>query len=315
MISFIVIGRNIQNTVAVCLRSIVKFTKTNGIQKFELIYVDSDSTDNSIELARKFPVRIFQLKGEVNAAVGRNVGANNANGDILFFIDGDMELVDGFYEKIFDRKGSIIYPFITGFWNDRFYNEDFTYVKTTEAKLPEHPETLSVTGGLMLMETEKWKAVGGMDERLKRSQDHDLGIRMKEFGIPVIKYPYLFAIHHTVSYFDRSRISQFFRSTAILSQGLLMRKHLFNLSYIKRYQHKLIYTLLLLMAFVLLPFSLLASGWIISLYFAIQMLRSLKDKESVKQSFVYHVLFNFYVLIGLLFYFPSKPVYVSNEIT
>ena len=61
---------------------------------FMLIQIQLMRVLNIIE---EFTKNILVVTGEVNAAIGRNTGAKNAIGDILFFIDGDMELVTDFY--------------------------------------------------------------------------------------------------------------------------------------------------------------------------------------------------------------------------
>ena len=78
----------------------------------------------------------------------------------------------------------------------------------------------------MILERELWDKVGGMDERLARNQDIDIGIRFSKLGCPAKRYNHLFAIHHTKMYFDKSRISYFLISKVLLSPGILMRKHI-----------------------------------------------------------------------------------------
>ena len=115
MISFIIIGRNVEHTIERCLNGVFNFIEVEKIDRSEVIYVDSDSYDRSLELASKTQARVLHLKGKLNAAIGRNVGAEHAKGDILFFIDGDMELLPGFLSDIVDESGKMKYPFCTGY--------------------------------------------------------------------------------------------------------------------------------------------------------------------------------------------------------
>lgn len=63
-------------------------------QHFELIVVDNNSTDNSLQtVSNLFPNAIF-IKNEENVGFAKacNQGAKNANGDILLFYNPDLEI-------------------------------------------------------------------------------------------------------------------------------------------------------------------------------------------------------------------------------
>ena len=56
-----------------------------------MIYVDSDSRDDSIDIVNSFKnVEVYKISGKINAALARNIGAQKSRGNILVFIDGDM---------------------------------------------------------------------------------------------------------------------------------------------------------------------------------------------------------------------------------
>ena len=93
MISFIIIGYNEEKFLDKCFQSIYNAILCAQINKYEIIYVDSNSSDKSIAIAEVYKeVKIFKIIGKHNAAIGRNIGAKEARGDILFFIDGDLEI-------------------------------------------------------------------------------------------------------------------------------------------------------------------------------------------------------------------------------
>jgi glycosyltransferase involved in cell wall biosynthesis len=313
MISFIVIGKNIANTIAICLDSIGRFVRVNDISDYETIYVDSDSTDNTISIAKKYPVRIFRITGEVNAAIGRNVGAKNARGDILYFIDGDMELEPEFWKHVYDADSKkLIYPFISGFMHEKYYDGDFNYLYSLDEKIPAKPFYKDVTGGFTIVEKALREKSGGMDERLIRNQDVDLGLCISKLGFPVLKVTQFCATHHTISYFEKNRYWQFLFSKALLSPGLLMRKHLFNKSYLRVYRRNIGYVFYLLVSIILLFFKPVIGLVLLLLYILLQLfrtLRTIKKEKYFLQSFIFKVLYNGYALAGFLFYFPAQPTY------
>jgi len=104
MISFIAIGKNIGQILDKCLLSIEHFCRNNNINNYEIIYVDSNSCDNSVKIALSHTNLIKVIKEAPNAAKARNAGFTMSTGDILFFIDGDMTLESDFYSAVFDNN-------------------------------------------------------------------------------------------------------------------------------------------------------------------------------------------------------------------
>ncbi|MBM4054013.1 MAG: glycosyltransferase family 2 protein [Planctomycetes bacterium] len=58
----------------------------------EIIVVDDNSTDKTIDIARQKGVIVHQLPERAGPAVARNYGAKHAMGEILLFIDSDVEV-------------------------------------------------------------------------------------------------------------------------------------------------------------------------------------------------------------------------------
>jgi glycosyltransferase involved in cell wall biosynthesis len=71
-----------------CLEAI----KASSYQSYELIVVDDGSTDKSVELAREHGAAVFRLPHRSGPAAARNFGAQKARGEILLFVDADVEI-------------------------------------------------------------------------------------------------------------------------------------------------------------------------------------------------------------------------------
>lgn len=73
-----------------------------GNFNFEVIVVDNNSTDNSVEIAKNFPVKILYEKMQSVGAT-RRLGTGQARGDIIINIDADTRLPIDFLSQVYDR--------------------------------------------------------------------------------------------------------------------------------------------------------------------------------------------------------------------
>lgn len=207
-LSFIVIGRNEGKYLYRCFKSIINTIETNEIKLYEIIYVDSNSTDDSIKIAKGFEViRIYELHNIYNAAIARNVGANKSKGEVLFFIDGDMEIIPEFLKKVIIND-NLIYPFISGNVIDNRYNSKGEYLLSTNHNLSiSYKDKYSLlSGGIFIVDRNIWFKVKGMDNNLRRSEDFDFSIKMAKCGFIQKRLKENIAYHNTVDYRDSSRI-------------------------------------------------------------------------------------------------------------
>lgn len=298
MISFIIIGKNEGWRLEKCLQSIVSIVKQDKIVDYEIIYVDSQSTDNSVALAKQYGAKVFLIMGECNAAIARNIGAREAMGDILFFIDGDMELFSGFLPKVLTQDGRLEYPFISGIFNDIIHDMDWNYLHTSRRhKLQEGDADAieTTTGGLFLINHSLWDEVGGMDTQFKRSQDYDLGLRLSQMGYSLHRKAILLANHYMRQYTIRNDYVGNVKYTA-----LLLRKHWNNIDYLKIFLKQQYTTVLLLISIILSFVSPLS----LFLYVGALSYKNLKQKNLKRwwNPMVRDCIF----LWALLFVVPNK---------
>lgn len=103
-ISVVVPVYNTEEYLAECLESLVK-------QKFaglEIIVVDNGSTDDSLLIAKEFKrnypdiIRILKCK-KPGASAARNLGAKEATGNYLWFVDSDDWVAKDSLSKLFKR--------------------------------------------------------------------------------------------------------------------------------------------------------------------------------------------------------------------
>ncbi len=87
-ISVIIIARNASETVQDCLETVRKNNPA------EIVLVDGNSTDGTVEIARKYTDKIFSDVGK-GKTFARQIGAEKASQEYIAYVDSDITLPDG----------------------------------------------------------------------------------------------------------------------------------------------------------------------------------------------------------------------------
>jgi len=85
-VSIIIPTYNSEKTLFECLKSVY----SQSYPFYEVIIVDNYSTDGTLDIAKKFGVKIIQAKS--NPARARNIGIANSAGKYILFVDSDQIL-------------------------------------------------------------------------------------------------------------------------------------------------------------------------------------------------------------------------------
>ena len=85
-VSVIVPVHNGSKQIKACLAALA----ASSYPSFEIIVVDDCSTDDTVVTARRDGVNVLSLPKQSGASAARNYGAQNAQGDMLLFIDSDV---------------------------------------------------------------------------------------------------------------------------------------------------------------------------------------------------------------------------------
>jgi cellulose synthase/poly-beta-1,6-N-acetylglucosamine synthase-like glycosyltransferase len=101
-VSVVIPAYNAEATISECVSRVFE----SSYEAVEVILVDDGSTDETLALAKRFPVRVVRSKGRLRAAAARNLGARAATGDLLFFIDTDVMLRPDSIERLVGRFGA-----------------------------------------------------------------------------------------------------------------------------------------------------------------------------------------------------------------
>lgn len=68
--------------------------------EYELIVVDDCSTDRSVEISREKGARVLNMSRQSGPGAARNLGAEHARGEVLFFVDADVVVKPDTLERV-----------------------------------------------------------------------------------------------------------------------------------------------------------------------------------------------------------------------
>src|SRR5271156_1772730 len=184
VLSVVVIGRNEGQRLARCLESISQMRPLQG--SIEVIYVDSGSTDSSLERAVQFKAKVKRLESaNPCAAAARNVGWRVAKAPIIFFLDGDTVLEGNFVAdsivELNDPRVAVV------FGNRREINPEASiYNRVLDLDWIAPPGAVEFCGGDALIRREVLERVGGFDERLIAGEEPEMCRRIRALGFTIL---------------------------------------------------------------------------------------------------------------------------------
>ncbi len=221
--------------------------------EYELIFVDSASSDSSPELAGKLApeAKVLALEENVGFGIGCNIGTREAAGDVVVLLNPDTQLVDDSLAQLaaLARRERALF-------GARLLNEDgswqisaFPRVASWEGAL------LAVWPGALMPRRlrqlcEPWRfdrrlpagwlsaaclagtrelllELGPFDERLHLyGEDTDLGVRAWQAGIPSVFAPETARVIHVTGRSGQQRFSDVGMRRKVAGRRWVVRRHL-----------------------------------------------------------------------------------------
>lgn len=179
-ISVVVIGRNEGDRLVACLQSLAKADWAG--RHWELIYVDSHSTDGSARRARELGARVYDI-GDARpcAAAGRNVGWRQARAALVMFLDGDTRLEPGFLRSALPCLND---PQVAAVWGHRreSHPAQSVYTRVLDLDWVFRPGRVPYFGGDVLVRREALAQAGGFDDALVAGEEPELCRRLRALG-------------------------------------------------------------------------------------------------------------------------------------
>jgi GT2 family glycosyltransferase len=217
-LSIITVSFNTREILTNCIKSIVKYTK--GIT-YEIIVVDNDSKDGSIErikeLEKKYPqVRFVDAKANVGFGKANNLGAKKAKGEYLLLLNSDTLIFDNAIKESLDnlKKLSDVgvysckllnadktvqasgghFPTFGNVFAWQFFIDDLPFIGSLIPSF--HPQLSSynrnrqmdwITGAFMIIPKDVYDQVDGFDENIfMYTEEMELCFRLRKLGYKTV---------------------------------------------------------------------------------------------------------------------------------
>ncbi|RQP26345.1 glycosyltransferase family 2 protein [Piscinibacter terrae] len=191
----VVIGRNEGERLRRCLESM------SGMGPV-VVYVDSGSTDGSVEMARSRGVEVVALDMSVpfTAARARNAGfarLRQVSPDIEFvqFVDGDCEVIDGWLQDAMSfLQDRADVSCVCGRLRERF-PERSVYNRLCDFEWDRAPGETEACGGIAMMRAAVFQEMGAFREDMVAGEEPELCQRMRAKGWKIWRLPSAMAWH------------------------------------------------------------------------------------------------------------------------
>jgi glycosyltransferase involved in cell wall biosynthesis len=175
--------------------------------KCEFIFVDSNSSDDSRNIAKNFFNRVLLIKeaeGNLSASLGRKIGTEYASAPWILYLDSDFELHLNFCKYLKNNLHELDqFTGYTGMYD--YYVGDSHLLTNVQRYSSKVIEKISSIGGGILLYRETVLNAGNWSANLVANEEVDLQVRLEKIGCYIYSVPTNFIIHHTPSHslFDK----------------------------------------------------------------------------------------------------------------
>ena len=181
-IGVVAIGRNEGERLRACLASALR---CNG----RVVYVDSNSSDGSVELARSLGVEVVELDMKVpfTAARARNEGFAGLmeimpECELVQFVDGDCEIVSGWIERASaEMHAKPQAAVVCGRRRER-HPDASIYNRLCDIEWDTPVGQAEACGGDALVRVSAFREVGGYDASVIAGEEPEMCVRLRAAG-------------------------------------------------------------------------------------------------------------------------------------
>lgn len=206
-VGLVAIGRNEGERLRQCLLSVIG-------KVAHVVYVDSGSTDGSIELARSLLVDVVELdlSTSFTAARARNAGfahllQKDTQLEFVQFVDGDCEVVEGWIERALAQlEAQPNVAVVCGRRRERFPKQSI-YNQLCDMEWDTPIGEAKACGGDSMMRVKAFQQVGGFNPALIAGEEPELCVRLRQKEWKILRIDAEMTLHDA----QMTRFSQWWK--------------------------------------------------------------------------------------------------------
>lgn len=204
LVSIIIVNYNGKSHLEKCLSSLTK----SSYQQFEIILVDNNSTDSSVEFVQKnYPfVDVIKLEKNYGFADPNNIGAQKAKGEFLLFLNNDTVVTPDFITELVNVAKeddpsigifqSLLLKPDEGIDSSGDFMDIYGRAYSSREKVSKVRPILSARGASMMARKKVFLDLGGFDKNYFATfEDVDIGLRAWIWGYRVVLVPKSIVYH------------------------------------------------------------------------------------------------------------------------
>jgi cellulose synthase/poly-beta-1,6-N-acetylglucosamine synthase-like glycosyltransferase len=196
---------NNETTIKECLQSLL--TQNYPSNHIEIILVDGGSKDQTVQIAKKYPVKIYQTT--LNCPAAYNYAQKIALYPILGFVDSDAKVEADWLKKLLPRIDEPNVGGVSGSidtWNtDNPWARNIGYeLKTRYRRIGKYTKRIATMN--LLLKKSVIEEVGGWAEDMPSQYDTEFGYRLALKGYKIAYEPSSVCYH-----FNRTSLQKFYR--------------------------------------------------------------------------------------------------------
>lgn len=232
-VSVVVVAKNSEKTISECLESLIN--QDFPPNQYEVIVIDGASTDNTLGICRKYPVKLVKLE-RCGISYQRNMGIGIAQGEYMAFTDSDCIAGQDWLGKLVSHIESAhstivaiggpnlvletdgLFSKAVGYTQETFLGSGGSAHSYRFAK----PSLVKSIPDCNIIYRKEVFASEKYDETLSVGDDCELNFRLKKKGYKFLYIPDILVWHHRPDTL-RSFIKKMFSYGVAL--GRITRKH------------------------------------------------------------------------------------------
>lgn len=189
-VTFVIPARNEESNIEKCILGIKGLDYPED--RYEIIVADGCSGDGTAEIARSLGARVISNEKIIQSAA-RNIGAKNAKGELVAFLDADNVLEKDWLRKAVDHFQD---PKVAAVGNLPGVNDKAGWIgKVWHFHIKSrYPGRRAFTvnwldSASLIYVREIFDKIGGFDESIRFTEDVDIGFRARQQGYTIIFDP------------------------------------------------------------------------------------------------------------------------------